>query len=348
MHRVFLVPGFLGFEHFGSYHYFDESVLQILRKALGKAVASVERLSTSKPTGSLAERQRDLLYQLAHETRPDDKIHLVGHSTGGVDAYTLLGKTPLNTPQWDGPDAEVRQRIRSVTAIAAPFWGSFLAEQVAGALPVPPPLPPLDLLAGMGGNLLAGMGLISLTHHDLLTLCLDVLISGEGPTFVLKTLSDLRLLTDLRPAAMSQARLEFQQGLEVPFAYFVTVAPPPTLQMLVTRPVFTTAYVPTAADRNALPSGVDPDPLFVDVDWIGGGRLPIRDFSANDGIVNSLRQVIPGRKPTALVRADHADVIGHFRRAPHDPGLLDSLSGFDQDHLAELWRKVADNIRAGI
>lgn len=78
------------------------------------------------------------------------------------------------------------------------------------------------------------------------------------------------------------------------------------------------------------------------------GERPAVTLAANDGVVNSLLQTLPRRPPRALVRADHADVLGHFRRAaPPRSGELNSPSGFDERALDTLYRGIVENIHAG-
>src|SRR5882672_4223661 len=88
-----LIPGFLGFDHRRGTTYFADRFIAGLRTRLENKCGGpfpVVPVSTL-PIGSLAERQERLLSDLA---KLDGKLgyprwHLLGHSTGGVDAAML-------------------------------------------------------------------------------------------------------------------------------------------------------------------------------------------------------------------------------------------------------------------
>ena len=129
---VVLIPGFLGYDRFGDFAYFKETVGDALRAgfddhgiARGTAVAAV----TTDPAGSLASRQASLVPQL-HELlrrRPGARLHLVGHSTGGLDAELLL-RTPLLTPGVRDQANRVRPAVHFVVTIAAPLAGTTVSD----------------------------------------------------------------------------------------------------------------------------------------------------------------------------------------------------------------------------
>jgi hypothetical protein len=85
-------------------------------------------------------------------------------------------------------------------------------------------------------------------------------------------------------------------------------------------------------------------------------RVPSFDLSANDGLVNAVRQLLVTRSQqdhalAAVVIADHADVLGHYdRRSPLAPdvceqvGVLRSGANFGDDEFFQLWGLVAAQI----
>jgi hypothetical protein len=144
---VALVPGFFGFDHRQARTYFADRFVASLRSGLearGFARVPVIPLSTL-PIASLRRRQEELVRELTiletpTETSPrlggSRRWHLVGHSTGGVDAALLLRDSALaedatgtiyGNAGW-GKANDLVERIRSVTSIAAPHFGSALAE----------------------------------------------------------------------------------------------------------------------------------------------------------------------------------------------------------------------------
>src|SRR5262245_27240744 len=89
--EIFLVPGFMGFDAIAHLHYFEdvEALLKRRLAALGYD-ATVYPLSTV-PAGAIAKRSRYLMEQmLAKHDRTCESVHLLGHSTGGLDVRLLL------------------------------------------------------------------------------------------------------------------------------------------------------------------------------------------------------------------------------------------------------------------
>lgn len=88
-----------------------------------------------------------------------------------------------------------------------------------------------------------------------------------------------------------------------------------------------------------------PHPFGVDKEM-----LPIELWD-NDGIVNTRSMLWPDGAETLLVKADHMDIVGHFRLLPADGNsgrdfdaydLLGSQSGFDEELFKRVWSDVFD------
>src|SRR5712672_2475423 len=114
---VALLPGFLGFGHFGGFYYFADRVASTLRGALEfETRQSIPVIPFSTlPTSGLLGRPEFLLGTLARldaELGGVGRFHLVGHSAGGVDAYLLIQQSPFGGTPAD--PRGIRKRIRSV------------------------------------------------------------------------------------------------------------------------------------------------------------------------------------------------------------------------------------------
>ena len=126
MHRVFLVPGFFGFVNLGEMRYFGHVHRYLVQRfeevGLEAAVHEVDTL----PTSSLGKRAERLHERLDAHVQPGDVVHLVGHSSGGID--TRLITCPgarIGDPE---RNQALVEQIRSVVTVASPHHGTPSAE----------------------------------------------------------------------------------------------------------------------------------------------------------------------------------------------------------------------------
>ncbi len=391
---VFLLPGFFGFAQVGQFFYYADRVAAVLESALwtrlGRRVPVC--LLTTEPTDPLRDRQAfledQLLAYLPSDNRgqlnaaPDARIHLVGHSTGGLDAWLLLARTTLSGAPWSHPMNRLRERIRSVHALAAPFYGTrvtlspfarALAAHSLGALLSVGHLKDvlttgLEVL-GLGAGLLA-------QPTSLIALALgSVVETPDGREDAVKLLfsvcNDRGLLADLKPDAMAELhrRVEVDHVAEV--TCYVTVPAdgllrdPDSVESrcfdLMYREAsgpYDSAWAAAAhAAETRLAHGLRQGTLPV----IGHPGVTLRavDGVVSDGIVNSCAQWLEGAALGAVVVAGHIDLIGHYRRvllevgpnAQPEPqvvnrGLLDSGSWFGDPELTRLYGAIAASIAA--
>src|SRR5262249_49408256 len=125
-HRLYLVPGFFGFANLGELVYFGHA-RDFLTAELGRRGVLADVLVVhSHPTASLHVRTRDLL-QVIVDTAGSDTgpIHLIGHSSGGLDARLLV--SPGAALGDDLPTDLFAPRIRSVVSVSTPHYGTPLA-----------------------------------------------------------------------------------------------------------------------------------------------------------------------------------------------------------------------------
>src|SRR5688572_20874342 len=101
-HNILLVPGFFGFGSFGDLAYFH-GVKDLLERSFEQESLSVRVIEVSTlPTASIrvrAARVQEALTRIAAEA--DGPIHIVGHSTGGLDARLAITPTaslPVREP----------------------------------------------------------------------------------------------------------------------------------------------------------------------------------------------------------------------------------------------------------
>jgi hypothetical protein len=364
---VALVPGFLGFDHKSSYSYFGDRLVAGLRAALEEELD--ERIpvvpTSTLPIASLADRQARLLHDLRKLEVGDDKHaglgprawHVIGHSTGGVDAAMLLRSSPLvNGEQgsvlWDKPfaDEDLVERVMSATSISAPHDGTALAE-CAVARFVQGRATTSEKIDAVKETLAAFSGVL---FRDDLESRLGFATGSlppiaDGPAFVKNLLFNNALARDLRPAVTTPLSASpVRPGREQRMFSVVTVAPTPTADSKDHLFVHLWKLVADAA-ATTLPAPRASEPPLTNVDLRlpsqREARFPVIDERQNDGVVTSTRQC--AGETIAVVLADHADVIGRYRRYSLaddlviDPGLLTSGADFGDDTFFEMIRRIA-------
>lgn len=386
---VALLPGFLGFERIGQFYYFADRVEAALRSAL-LALAPNRSMPVipvpTLPTAHLHERQSSLLTTLGRIDEAlggVERLHLVGHSTGGVDAYLLTGARPLDrSRKWQDLDPTgLRQKIHTVVSIASPHHGTGLALS---------PLArffrqPIEHLGDATTFAEAVLLLASSTKLD--SMAWDAVIaavadSGAAGKYVFDVLRARKLTEDLRPGNLAEVHRRFRRGLpQARIRSIVTMAAEATNYYVNASGVkglrkpdrfFRFLYEQTALGdasddarrkrklqrtlgrlRNAVANSTH-------VIHNPNAELQTIDRALNDGFVNSARQLARPNDDDelwAVVVADHLDVIGHYprwltpegksplqRRVSLHTGVLHSGSGFGDEEFFRLYLRVAEAI----
>jgi hypothetical protein len=365
MHRhVFLIPGFFGFANLGDFTYWghvERKLAQLLAEA-GKP-ASIYAVK-SQPTASLRDRTRLLLETIASvNPGPDDHIHLIGHSTGGLDARLLL--TPAVDLQTD-LDAEYFARlVRSSISVATPHQGAPIASFFTSL---------------MGRQLLRLLSVLTMAALRSGELPLAVWAEVAGMFTVPKVLGGslastlaaqlyLQLLADFNPERRDQVRalleeVERDQSLLTQLtveSMDLFNAAAGDRDSVSYGSVITQARQPNLA--TALEIGLDPvnqaqHAIYYSLHRLAGAQelwLPdeatlehfdavfgeIPDPADNDGIVPTLSQ--PWGECIAAARADHLDIIGHYpdeQDAERHYDWLTSRSNFRADAFDDVWQRV--------
>ena len=349
MEIVLFVPGFFGFGAFGHpdrplVEYFarvEEVLLSAHVRPLRFAVHE------PPPAGSLRERALSLHRKATELVQAGaTRLHLVGHSTGGVDARLLANPRYGGLPERAGLIA----KIASVTTISAPFRGTPLARRVGrGAWLFVPAIWFGSILASRGRLRLAGQAAALLNLAKRATLQVpsptDQLIAQlagvdddtahEIRRFLADVARDHRLVEDLTPESMAELNRPLGGG-DPRIDSFVSVAPPPDFSpfKFIAAPLQRALYDVTwrltaAASRDNAPSPRGP--------WLGARRIAIGETS-NDGIVPAWSQTLHG-EAQGIVLADHLDVIGHYESV--GATFLRSGSDFDDARFRALWSQVA-------
>jgi triacylglycerol lipase len=362
--HVFLVPGAFGFQTIAGLPYFGGGVRQLLRDRLAELglAARVHALDTL-PTASIENRARFLGERIAALV-PDDgsPIHLVGHSTGGLDARVLLSPSAL--PEL----APVRARVASLISVSAPHRGTPLAEmflRVEGQK-----LLRLIGLLSVYGLRVAGRPLASALTFARLLKRLDELVAlresaldsvyqllsdplsserlASLERFFASVRQDQSLLRQLRPGAMVGFDTRVRANPDVRYGSVMTRARPPRLRgpveigldpiAQVSHAIYQGLYrLCATADPSSLAT---PDEVQRHALIERYGKVPAPQ--ANDGLVPTRSQLHGA--VIHVARADHHDVIGYFDDRKHNPPHLDWVatgSNFRRPDFERLWTDVA-------
>jgi hypothetical protein len=360
---VVLVPGFLGFARFGGFYYFAERLIAVLRGSLeqpeGGAMPVVP--VTTLPTNSLALRQECLLNELhGVVTRLGSvrSIHLIGHSTGGVDAQLLACTRTTDDRPWPTHWDAIRHMIRSVITISAPHHGTQLAD---------------SRLALVGKNPFTNPGVIFEEMRTVASLAriipgylaaragFNVVVPNDLFKFAWQVIQNRDLIDDLAPARMEERRRALVHDPAVRLVCFVTGTEPRTDRVRPSDPLFADLYALTAHSGTVSPT-VQRCARFLEKYVAAHPQIVIRNKATvmpvispalNDGVVNTARQIVH-ETPAELggfVVADHADSLGHYDRqdglidgTPYDAGLFHSGAAFEDPQFYQMYWRIAEVI----
>lgn len=366
-HSVYFIPGMFGFGTLAGYDYFHHlrEGLEERYRAAGVPV-TFEDVPTP-PTSSLRERARVLATTVGHTTSGSGPIHLVGHSTGGLDARLVLSplinlRLPTELMSWT-------RRVRSLVTVNTPHYGTPVASYfatVSGARV----LYALSLLTVVSlklgepslaifSRLLAGLGSIdALFGGDLkffggLTGAVLRFVDKEGrgeiTDFLSKVQVDQGAIIQISPEAMDLFNAAVENAEHVRYGSMVAAAPRPATMRVarrirspgaaLTAALYSTLYQ-FAAQRHAQYGYAKLDRTAEQLIAKGVGRVPTDADS--DGIVPTLS--MPWGDLLWAGEADHLDSIGHFHddlRPIRHVDWLTSGSTFSRREFASLLDAMA-------
>ena len=375
---IVLVPGLFGFSRIGDIDYFA-SVAPILKERTG---IEPEPIPWTPPTGPLWRRVDHLYERVLEELKNGrTRVHIVGHSTGGVDARLLVDSRYL----WPGGPVGDRRveffdRIGKVISLSGPHKGTPIARRLRGALEGVIPLVFLaSFLAKYDAQSANGDGSVRRAMHrmELYRRVAEALAerparpySAEdaagtpGDTsrqlvrFLDEIVEDHPLIHELTPYAMNRLNRHLARTTAASrvraVSYFVSVAPPPSQHLLegIVDPLRHGIYVGSYEETRLKPDEFGPLP---EARWIGDPpRFVEFAHTAQDGVVPAASQTIDQDHPDDLeggrvesyVFGDHLDVVGHYPTKKHGgETVFDSGADFSDERLEALWQAIGAVIR---
>ncbi len=365
VHRIVLVPGFFGFANLGDVRYFGHvrDHLQAICPTLG--IDPQITVVATYPTSSLRRRAVRVLEAIA-SAGGDGPLHLVGHSSGGLDVRLVA--TPSVTLPTDLDVPRLTAPLASIVTVATPHYGtplagfftSLLGQQLLRLLSILTihvlrfgrvPISAVLRLGAMFARVDRHLGI----NSALLDQLFDQLLGDFSTerrlaleTFFSEVAVDRDLMPQLTPEGMDVFNASAVDRPGVRGASVVSMGRKPGLGSAITAGLDPTAQAThllylalhrlTAGAMGAhLPSLTSAQSARLSAAF---GELP--ESGANDGVVPTLSQVW-GEVIHATL-GDHLDVIGHFNGPTLDPPHFDWLvsgSAFDRTRFDALWTTVA-------
>jgi triacylglycerol lipase len=365
-HHVILIPGFFAFADLGDLRYWS-GVDVALKRAFEAYQLEVDIVEIETlPTASIRYRAARVLEAIERVCHEDDgPIHLIGHSTGGLDAR--LAVIPTAELPTSADHAACQKRVASIVTIATPHYGTPLAATFGSAMGQP-------LLRWMSASAVLGLESGKLPFSTLLRLGAWIVrmddIFGLQQTvvdqlyaqlfneftderrlaliaFLQQVSGDRALIVQLTPDSLDLFNATTADP-DVAFGCVVTRGTRPTWRRVIAQyrdayaqalyGLYTLLWGITArSDERYLPKLNEQQQLAL---LAGYGALPeLRD---NDGMSPTLSQV--WGEVIHVTDADHLDVMGQYGDRTR-PGVhadwLPSGSGFDSAKFNALWTSVA-------
>ena len=332
--HVYLVPGFFGFANFGDFRYFAHVREHLVAYADARGIDASIHYAPTFPTASLRKRAGKLVDIIASTAGSEGPIHLIGHSTGGLDAR--LAVAPGASLVTSADVEPLMKRVESVVAVASPhfgaptaaFFSSLLGQRLLGLLSLITiqairlgtiPMPAIVLLASAVGSTGAGR----LVSGGIVEQVYDLVLKDFSPErraqiekVFAEVQRDQTLLVQLTPEGLDLFNALATERPGIRRGCVVTQAQPPSVgrQLRVganpTHQAMYNLYRALHTLASTLPEELLPSPTPEQARALtqAYGRVP--SARGNDAIVPTRAQVWGEIVHAAW--ADHLDVIGHF------------------------------------
>jgi triacylglycerol esterase/lipase EstA (alpha/beta hydrolase family) len=366
--HVYLVPGFFGFANLGELKYFGHVRQFLIQESARRRSDIAVHVVKLPPTASLPLRTARLAEKIAKTARIGrEPVHLIGHSSGGLDCRLLVSPrvvlpTRLNVER-------IAAAVASIVSVATPHYGTPIASFFTGLLGqrLLQTLSlstiyllrfgrlPIAALLQLGGifarldNLAVNSALLDELFRRLLA---DF---GVGRRRSVRRLleevaADQALMLQLTPEAMDVFNAATSMRPGIRYGSVVTRARPPGMRAALdagldpsaqtSRAIYNTIYRLAAATPAARSRRLTIQQAQA-LRRAYRGRIP--RLTANDGVVPTQSQVWGNVLHAA--RADHLDIVGHFRDEARRPPHFDWLttgSGFSRERFERVWTEVLD------
>jgi hypothetical protein len=346
-HHVYFSPGMFGFGKLGSYTYFTHVQRELTARFAAAGHELCGHVIEDLPTASIRRRSTRLAEVIQRTATGTDPIHLLGHSTGGLDARLVASPSttsiPADTLGW-------LPRLRTITTMNTPHYGTPLASffatsngqrvlaalsmlTIAGLTLGATPMRATSVLLGFlqRGDLAIPFKLLMLDRAVASVVAMvDDAGKPEVRSFLAAIEEDQGSMLQLSPESMDLVVAGFEDRSGVRYQATASMSPAPTPQrwvQMVGHPlralslsIFYALHRVTANTDERYPchphdaglTGMRADHEVQVAEAFG--RLPV--VADNDGVV-PFRSQLWGTLVWAGL-GDHLDVLGHYRGARDD------------------------------
>ncbi len=336
-HTVFLIPGMFGFGRLAGVDYF-EHLRTALRRRFSEAGLRLDvEVVPAPPTSSLRHRARILTRAIRHTVNDKNcSVHLIGHSTGGLDIRLVL--SPTSNLGTETLERELVAKVRHAVSINTPHYGTPLAgyfSTVAGTRLLylvslismvslslgEPPLTMISMLVrALSSSKASNMGdarWFTGVSEGLLRV-LDRSVRGEVARYLRHLRDDQGGLIQIMPEATDLFNAATLDNPGVRYGCIATAAPAPhrlrfarhllTPYAAATAAVFSTMYQLASKRPGHYPYAKLTTQQADQLRFCMPGPV---DDSMSDGVVPTLS--MPWGELLWCGEADHLDILGHFR-----------------------------------
>lgn len=348
---IYLAPGMFGFAKLAAYDYFGHLERALLQRFEAKGRELAIWVAELHPTASIRRRAGHLVDLIQRTSGSAGPIHILGHSTGGLDAR-LVASPSVHIAARADSKLDWIERLRSVTTVNTPHYGTPLASFFATAkgqqmlyavsaitvIALKLGAPPLSAVSALVAALGRGGEALELALVDRVTEAmvrvLDEAASRHLREWLRQVRDDQGGVVQLMPEAMDL----FRAGVvDRPTVHYQCVASyAPTAGVADLFRVLGSPWSAVSATLFGFLARItaQQDSRYPCAPRDGGaptlrrmlGQLP--PPGASDGVVPLSSQL--WGEAAWIGQGDHLDVVGHFSGPPRHNDWLSSGARFDR------------------